>query len=161
MYQNKKTYDIAVVCLNGHLITNTLTSAPHEATRFCSDCGERNIAKCEHCGEPIRGATRVYMEGYTYQTPSFCHSCGHEFPWLTRKLEQADRLVDLIENLTEEERSVYKSDIRELIKDTPKATVAGISIKKLLIKTPQNIKDSLKDILVNVASEAVNKMMLG
>ena len=48
-------YEQALVCLNGHLITDHLLSAPQRAAPFCKKCGAETISECPSCTAPIQG----------------------------------------------------------------------------------------------------------
>ena len=42
-------YDIAQICLNGHVITEKARGAPEFAQKFCKKCGESTITECQSC----------------------------------------------------------------------------------------------------------------
>src|SRR6202035_1814042 len=46
-------YEQALVCENGHLITDALRLAPERAVPFCKKCGAPTLSTCPSCSAPI------------------------------------------------------------------------------------------------------------
>jgi len=155
-------YLTAQVCLNGHTITNSLERSPNKAEAYCSICSERTITKCPDCNTQIRGY--YYVPGVLdfaqcYSPPSFCHNCGKPFPWTISRLEAAIELADLQEKLNQQEIESLKQDVQDIIKDTPKATIAATRFKKIMLKIGETAAQGFHDILVDIASETAKKII--
>ena len=118
---------------------------------------------CASCNTPIRGYYHVpgVIGFYDYQKPSYCHNCGTAFPWTVSSLEAAREFADELDVLTQEEKEQLKNSFPDLVKNTPKTTVAETRFKKLMKKAGSEAYDGMKSILINVVSEAVKKSMFG
>lgn len=157
-------YEIAQICLSGHII-NTESRNNQECNKaFCSRCGEQTIIACTHCEGSIRGRRMTYGNQpyrYTYHTPSYCDKCGKPYPWTLNSQEAAYELIELSEDLNDVDKEDFKLTITELVKDTPKTTVAIVKFNKYLGRAGKVVATGLKDILVDVVSEAVKKSIWG
>jgi len=63
--------------------------------------------------------------------------------------------------LTEEEYQQFEKDLVELTKDSPKVQVASIRFKKVMGKVGNSIASSVREIVVDVLSEAAKKALWG
>lgn len=157
------TFDIAQICLNGHLITDTASGHPEHRKDFCTECGERTITTCPNCNTSIKG--EEYVPGvigiFQYHKPKYCEKCGHAFPWTKRQSNAVKELIDLSDNLNSEEKSDFKTSIDDLIKSSPNTIVAQAKYKKYIVKAGSEIGKGIKDILVDVVSETVKKAIWG
>ena len=75
-------YDVAQICLNGHVVTSSAGSNPGHTAAFCELCGAKTVTACEQCQTAIRGFH--HMSGVIhsmYDRPAFCFKCGTAFPW--------------------------------------------------------------------------------
>jgi len=153
-------YDTAQVCTNGHVITGMFASSPQFRKKFCDKCGAPTITNCQNCNSPVRG---YYLGGgisfSPYTPPSFCPECGRPYPWTEAKLKAAQDLSDELDNLTPEERSLLKRSLDDIVRDTPQTTVAATRFKKLIAKVGKPAAGALRDILVDIASEAAKKVI--
>jgi len=95
------------------------------------------------------------------QLPSFCPECGKPYPWTEAKLKAAQELSDEIDNLSPEEREILKKSLDDIVRDTPQTPVAATRFKKLVAKAGKVAADGLRDILVDIASEAAKKIIWG
>jgi len=74
------SYTTAQICLDGHLVTDDIQSAPERAQKHCKRCGSSTISQCPGCSTDIRG--RYYQDqdyfdlGISSGLPSYCHECG-------------------------------------------------------------------------------------
>ena len=94
--------DSMQVCLNGHVISDRIKKNPEDTKPFCDECGEKTIAACPKCNEPIPGVkhqSRVTI-AYQLQAPNNCHNCGAAFPWNENEKEQRSAV--------EEEKPIQK-----------------------------------------------------
>jgi len=154
-------YDTAQICTNGHIITDTFITNPEESQKYCNKCGAPTITNCQNCKSPIRGF--YHISGVIYSSdlklPSFCHECGKPYLWTEARLKAAKDLSDEIENLTPEERETLKKSLDDIVRDTPQTTVASTRFKKIAAKAGAVAASALKDILVDIASEAAKKVI--
>ncbi len=58
-------YDVAQVCLRGHLVNSGIKDTPQKSSDHCPKCGQPTITKCPRCGVEIRGQYHSPVEGYT------------------------------------------------------------------------------------------------
>ena len=156
-------YRVAEVCPNGHVITDSADVYPEQREKFCSKCGEATITQCPSCRTNIRGD--YYVEGVfavsEYHPPAYCFNCGNPFPWTERKIEGAIELLQASGNLSEEELEQAKEDLSELTKDSPKVQVASVRFKGVMTKVGENIVSGVREIVIDVLSEAAKKALWG
>lgn len=169
------TYDVAQVCLNGHMVTDRLQSRPEMARNFCSQCGAQTISACQGCKESIPGAlisTTTVGSYYMRRPPrvqqfavrdgavaGFCHGCGKPYPWTASAVTAAKTLADELEELTDAEKLLLRGSIDDLVSDNPQTSVAVLRFKRLMPKIGKHAAEGFKDILINVLSEAVRKQL--
>lgn len=129
-------YDVAQICMNGHVITDMALRGPQHRKKFCDKCGEPTVMQCAECGAQIRGDYYVpsVIGGSRFDSPLYCHSCGKPYPWTTRRLENADELIDIADQLTDEERAALKRELPNLLVDGPRTQVATVRTRQLLAK---------------------------
>ncbi len=152
-------YDVAQVCLNGH-VTNSMTEArPLHSVDFCAACGSRTLTKCESCSAPIRGEYHSRIQAL-YKAPAYCIKCGLPFPWTAARVEAAKSLAEA-SDLTEHEQLQLASSIQDVMTDTPKTEVASLRIRGLLAKAGKEVGSALRKVIVDVASEAAKKIIFG
>ena len=158
----KRGYDVALICENGHVINSLARLAPERNTNYCDECGAKTIDACPACSVSIRGFNLdsgggIFVAGY--DTPSYCHSCGMPFPWTEGKIQTALAIADELDNLSEDERNQLKDSIPDLVKDSPQTQLAIFRFKKLAGKMGSSVVGTFREILVDVVSEAVKKAL--
>jgi len=154
-------YDVALVCLNGHVVSSTLLrDEPEEHSAFCSDCGARTITQCQRCREPIRGeresseAEVLALSPEPFQRAAFCYACGGPYPWTEAAREAAVALVqDSV--LDEREKEAFEQALPDLLADTPKTPAAIGRLRTLLrkmgLESGTLVRDVLKDVITAAA----------
>ena len=154
-------YDVMQVCLNGHKITAMLKSSPEYGKQHCSDCGATTISNCQKCQAGIQGYHHVpgVIGGSLTKVHAFCHECGEPYPWTTARLGAAQELAEELEGLNEEEKETLKASLDDLVRDTPRTTLAATRFKRIVAKAGKGAADTFKDILIGVISEAAKKMI--
>jgi len=155
-----KGYDVAQICVNGHVINSSSESYPQYNKNFCDQCGAETITKCRHCGREIKG----YY--YSFVSPpflrlSFCDNCGKPYPWIESRILAAQELAKKTEGLSSEEKDILKNSIDDIVRDTSSSQVAALRFKKIMVKSGKVVADMFKDILVSIASEAAKKAIWG
>ena len=155
-------YDTAQVCQSGHVITAYLKTSPHKGTKFCNRCGEATIITCPHCGTEIRGEYHsdvvVVAE---FKAPAFCHACGKPCPWTEATLRAAQDLAAGLAGLSPEERNTLAKSLPDIIRDTPRTSLAATRFKALLAKAGPVAAEGFKKILTEMATEVAKKIIFG
>ncbi|MFC1912602.1 DUF2321 domain-containing protein [Chloroflexota bacterium] len=157
-------YEVAQICVNGHVITDSLNSNPEVGRDFCEDCGSPTIMECEYCESSIRGYHHI--EGVIgffpdFKRPSFCPDCGKPYPWTESKIIAAHELAEEMENLSSEDRELLSKSIDDLIVDSPRTELAATRFKKLLLKIGEPAAIALRNLVIDIASETAKKLVLG
>ena len=157
-------YDVMQVCLNGHVITDSLRMFPGDDKTHCPRCGAPTISKCEKCQTDIQGHYRfpdviVAGRGYKTKPPAFCHSCGTQYPWTQARLVAARELAEELEGLSQGERQTLKVSLDDLVRDTPRTTLAATRFKRIISKAGKGAADTFKEIIIGVISEAAKKVI--
>jgi hypothetical protein len=70
-------------------------------------------------------------------------------------------LTEEDENLTDDDRQLLQQTLDDLTKDGPATTLAAARFKRLVSKAGAGTASGLKEILVNVASEAAKRSIWG
>jgi len=156
------TYDVAQICLNGHVITTMANGASARRQKFCETCGQQTTTACAKCNATIRGyysVPGVISIGGEYDLPRFCYECGDPYPWTSSKLQAAHNLADELDDLSDAERNTLKKSFDELVHDSPNTEVAAVRVKKILAKAGTAGIGMFKSILVDVLSEAAKKSL--
>jgi len=158
-------YDVAQICLNGHIITRNANSSPEFRQNHCKKCGEPTIMKCPSCNTDIQGEYHVdgvLVGGFkTPPPPNFCHECGQPYPWTERKIQAARELADEFDELSNEDREKLKSDLDNLYKDTPQTEVAATRFKRIMSKVGKDSYSAMKSIVTDITSETIKKSLFG
>jgi hypothetical protein len=149
-------YDNAQVCTNGHIITQFADREPEHLQNFCEKCGAATIRACPKCSKKIQGFNYSSSTSRR-QAPPFCYECGTPFPWTAQILATAQRLAEEDAHFSVEEREQFQESLTAIVKQTPNSPLAVSRFKKLLTKGGRVLSDGLRDILVDVMSEAVKK----
>ena len=154
-------YDIAQVCINGHVVNSSTNERPQHNKEYCEKCGSKTIIKCQQCGTQIQG--EYHVEGVFgishYQAPSFCIKCGKPFPWTEAKIVAAQELANEMDGLSEKEREILSKSIDDIVNENPRTILATTRVKKLLPKIGKQFGEAFRDILVDIASETAKKAL--
>ena len=156
-------YDVAQICMKGHVINDRVRDYPAHNQNYCDKCGSETVTKCS-CEESIRGdyvVPGVFGGTRSYDPPKYCHKCGKPFPWTEEALEVGAQLAEEIEELSPEERKRLKQIIADLTIESPRAELAKKRFKGLSGKLGKDSYEALKGVLVNVVSEAMKKALFG
>lgn len=172
MHQVHGIYLTALVCKNGHVATYRLEAEQETKINFCTACGQEMVSTCAGCSEPIRGAHAfvqcseswgdLHLQAHynAIQDPQcpplFCHKCGNSYPWTEAILIAAQNLVEEAD-IPNDEKEKLKRSIPDLMSDTPRSKVAVAVVKKWLDKATTTTVSAFREIIVDVASEAVKK----
>lgn len=151
-------YDTALICKNGHEINSMMKEFPEFNTKFCKKCGAEAINACEHCGAEIQGS---YSEGFSanYKIPNYCHACGKAYPWTEEKIKALEETVDLMDELTNEEKIEFKKSAKDISTENPRTNLGALKIKKISTKVGSDLWNGAKEIIIQIGTEAALKTM--
>jgi hypothetical protein len=154
-------YMNAEMCLNGHVITGDVENEPEKTSTFCGQCGAPTIRSCPRCGAFLRG-DHVYQGNITWMTPiKYCHCCGTAFPWTIAKITAAKEHAGEIEGLDETEIKQLQEAIDDLAGGGPRTDLAAGRFKRLMKKASVAVGSGLYKVVVDVASDAAKKLLMG
>lgn len=150
-------YYNATICSNGHVVDEYIANSQ----KFCSICGKETFSNCSHCNEPIRGVIRLddIIGSPPYYKPFYCHSCGSPYPWTQKILDNAIELVSLDDEIDDTSKELIKNAIPELLIDSSTTPVAAAKYKKGMLNAGQLVKDSMRQLLIDVISETSKKIL--
>lgn len=120
---------------------------------------------CQQCDARILGHFNepgvADFTSFVIPAPAFCRSCGKAFPWTSAALETAALLADELEGLSGFEKEELKSTFPDIVRETPRTTLATTRFKKLMVKAGKGAASTFKDVFVDVVSESVKKVIWG
>jgi len=79
---SRSTWDIARICLNGHVLTSHLSEHP-DTGNYCKRCGAKAIDHCPMCDAPVKGEPFNHYS-LKFDPPRFCDNCGAPYPWANK-----------------------------------------------------------------------------
>jgi hypothetical protein len=158
------TYDVALVCLNGHAVNDSTRSQPQHSSPRCKKCGQPTTDRCPDCSTPIRGYYRpedgVYrLYKNPWHPPAYCHQCGKPYAWTERRAAAIAEAIAEVDELTEAEREKLTKSIPDVLAETPNTETAIVRFKKAIAKAGKLGGKLLYDVLTNVAAEGVVKSL--
>lgn len=157
-------YDLAQICLNGHVVNSTARLLPQHNEDRCSQCGTKTITKCPSCSSDIRGEY-IHPDypptNFDFKAPSYCIACGEPYPWTSERIQAAIKLADELDGLTNTQKEQLKATIPELIKNGPSVVLAETRFKKLITKTGETGFQLMKAVLIDIVSETIRKTVFG
>src|SRR5437667_9049207 len=164
---SQSVYDVAQVCLNGHVTNGFSRSSPEFNETFCSNSGERTITVCPTCKHAIRGQIAGSMI-VSFPAPRFCHNCGEAYTWTARSLTAARELAEELENLGTEEKQILSALKRSKFYLRASMILCAIPRKLLLLwfdsktfmrKAGGLAAEQLKSTLREIATESVKRAL--
>jgi|SRR3989339_99298 len=156
-------YDVAQICLNGHVVNSATKDRPAHNKKFCDRCGSQTFTTCSECNKDIQGkyhVAGVFSLSDSFSAPSFCSNCGKPYPWTLAKMQAAQDFSSELENISDEEKKILAQSIDDIVKDSPKTSLAVAKFKRILSKAGGPIVTTFKDIVVEIASETAKKALL-
>jgi hypothetical protein len=157
-------YDVAQICLNGHVVNDCYRWQPQHNSDHCSLCGQKTITKCLKCKADIPGHYRaegVISWSGSGPAPAFCHKCGSGYPWTESRLSAAREYVRELERLNDNEKGILERSLDDLVSDTPKTQLAAVRFKQYAAKAGHVAMEGLKAILIDVMAETAKKSIWG
>ena len=160
---SESQYMSAEVCLNGHPTTGGIEYSPELIAKFCATCGAETIRTCPSCKATIRGDYYVpgFLSTVEYIPPNHCFNCGAAFPWKTAKVNAAKEQVADNEELDATEKEQLQRAIDDLATGGARTVLAASRFKRLMKKAGETVGGGLYKIVVDVASEAAKKALMG
>ncbi|MBU3205580.1 DUF2321 domain-containing protein [Clostridium algidicarnis] len=154
-------YNTAQVCLNGHVITCSYETSLELRQPHCDKCGYDTIIDCPSCLSKIRGHYDVEygLPDSMKSAPAYCYNCGKPYPWTEAYIEATKELLKLEENISKEDFEYFSNNMDSIISDTPKTKVVATKFKIFLNKASKEVSSGIRDILVDIASEAAKKTL--
>ena len=167
-------FKTAQVCQNGHLRNSDTSTHAAKNEIFCSICGAEVISACPHCGSQLRGAYYMnkpiysgtmcnvseerkfssHISGYkdvkisnTVDVPAYCHNCGKPYPWTEATLQTAEHIIDMLDELTPDQKKQLVDFIPDIIVETPQSRYAALVYAKFLDGLQGLAVDCFKDWL--------------
>lgn len=154
------SYDIAQICLKGHLVTSNAGSHPEHKETYCSKCGQSTIMQCQHCNTSIRGAYNVpgvICVGSSFTIPAYCHSCGEPYPWTNATIREFEEIIDMADEIDDVDRAILKEKFPSLLIESTGSTAAALKLSKILkyaeFTTIQALKSAFASKLADSALE--------
>lgn len=150
------SYDIAQICLNGHVINRNFQRYHELNKQYCPYCGEPTIIECLKCHKHIKGEHEVkgvVAIGFKFYAPKFCEYCGAAFPWTQSTISAAKELVAGLNAFSEEQKRQLAEDIEVMIKDTPRTVTAAVRFKDLFELVYGEVLPTLRTVLTGVLSK--------
>ena len=130
--RDESYYDVALICMNGHVVNASTKTSPSHNTPFCEDCGAQTISSCLKCEEDIRGKYHVPLViGGGYDLPSYCHNCGQPYPWTESKIQTAIDIFVEFGGLDDVALEQTKKDLNNIAKDVPQTELSAMRIKRI------------------------------
>jgi hypothetical protein len=157
-------YDVALICLNGHVVNDSSRTSPQFNSKHCERCGEPTIDTCTACNNPIKGDYKVagvLAIGGQSPAPSFCRECGKSFPWTERRLAAAKELADELDGLTDDDKLKLRGALDDLAKEGPKVEPAKLRFKQIMKKVGREGIEMMKSVVTDLVSESVRKSIYG
>ena len=156
-------YDVAQICLNGHVVNNSSISHPAHNADYCPDCGKKTITECPKCTAKIRGDYRVSGLSSFGESPApaFCYKCGARYPWTESSLSAAREYMREVGRLDANELGIWERSLNDLVSETPRTQVAALRFKTLTAKAGPVAMEGVKRILIEVMAETAKKAIWG
>jgi len=160
---DRPDFEVAQICLNGHLITPTAANHPGHRMKFCDRCGAETTMACPSCGAFIRGASTVALafEGWraTCHVPLYCPECGEPYPWTTKRLAAAREAVELLD-MDEIEKERLAEDLERITINTPSTAPAAMRVQEVFKTLGQEAGAVMREVVTSLACEAAKRFLL-
>ena len=85
--------------------------------------------------------------------------CGKPYPWTASEIEAAEELINSFDELHDDEKTSLITSIPNIMNDNVKTNIAAARFKKVMGKLSKSALGSLREILVDIASDAVKKSL--
>ena len=156
-------YDVAQICLNGHVVNSMSKEYSNSNRDFCETCGKKTITHCEKCNNEIKGYHHMENVHASYGStpPSYCPDCGEAYPWTISKINALKELTNELDEISEDEKNKFKESIDDIVIETPKTNLASSRFKLILNKISPEHRTMIKDMGLNLLCESAKKLIWG
>lgn len=156
-------HDVALICLNGHVVNDRSRTSPQLNAKHCDKCGEPTIDSCPSCRKPIQGHYHSphVIVAFGSHAPRFCQECGKAFPWTERRLIAAKELANELEELTNDDKLKLQNSLDDLAREGPKVEPAKFRFTQIMKKVSREGYDMMKTVVTDIVSETVRKAIYG
>jgi hypothetical protein len=144
-------YCAAQICFGGHV--RSADGTDFNSDEHCPQCGKQCIERCPKCKASIRG--RVAHGGPDYVLPSYCHKCGHPYPWMEDRLQTAKELLYHDDKLTIDDKEKLWGLLQHVMSD-PKSDTAPAKKKLFEIglgKAVPATREFFLDLMAKLGAE--------
>ncbi|WDA69233.1 DUF2321 domain-containing protein [Lactococcus lactis] len=149
------------ICLNGHQITTCFEmDDSSDNSEYCQECGKKVISACPNCSKPILGAyisDFILDFDFSCAIPKYCRYCSNPYPWTELVINTTKEILSLEDGINESDKTLINDSIPDLLVDTPKTNLAIVKFKKGFASTSAIVKESLRELLVDIISETAKK----
>ena len=154
-------YHTAQVCLNGHMITDSVDEYPEQRKSFCPRCGARTITNCPSCQSPIHGNydCGIVVIGFDDGLDSYCYNCGKPYPWIVSALEATSQLIMEESSLDNLSKNALVDSLPDIISETPKTRLASVRLKKCLSSFGSFAADGIRQFVIDFGCELAIKII--
>ena len=148
----KLIFQNACICKAGHICNDCTQLMPELNYKFCNICGEETVTHCSACNTAIQGALVRYDELFQQWSvernlnfePAYCPECGTPFPWTQERLHAAQGIIDMLDELSDEQKEELKKIIPDLTVERPRTQLSTL----LLAKAFEKISSFGKEFLI-------------
>ena len=158
----QKGYDVAQVCMNGHVTNDSTQHMPDHNQEYCDKCGKKTITSCTNCQTNIKG---WYWGGgistKEFHPPSYCHKCGNPFPWTETRIKTVIEYSQEFGGLNNIEASELGNAITDIISETPRTQLGASKFKTIMSKVGTESANAIREIIVDIVSETAKKIIWG
>jgi hypothetical protein len=157
MKEARKPTEPAQICLNGHPVNPWFKQHPERNRAHCAKCGAATITECPACQGTIIGGEELGMMGDT--VPKYCVHCGNPMPWLEDAFSRTEELIDVIDDLSPDEKRGLKSCLPDLVNDSSATPVAALKTGKAMKKLEGHFRDAFKQIMFNLIAAKTQALL--
>ena len=159
------SYKIALVCLDGHVVTRDISSnSSFRTMSHCPRCGLKLTNVCLSCGEPLHGNEvndkgQMFVGSKSAPPEAFCYHCGKPYPWTESRFENAELIINELDCLSDVDKEKLCRSLKDLYSETPQTAYAVLLVKKAMLACKGVLKDSFMKMLVDFCCAAVKSQL--
>jgi len=143
------------ICTDGHVKHSNFAN-PHLKWdlkgQFCSECSAALVMGCGKCGCPFEPIFNRHV------LPRFCRACAQPYPWVESRLAAAAEVLRETQ-LGDEEQEQVLTDVRDVVRDAPRAAAAGMRFRRIMDKIGG--VEILRGIVTDILSDAGRRILFG
>jgi hypothetical protein len=144
-----RQHEPAQICRNGHCVNAWSRKSPERNRAFCRECGAATITECPSCHGIILGGEDLGMRA-SENVPKYCVHCGNPMPWMEDAFARTEELIDVIDDLSADEKRALKICLPDLVNETSATPVAALKTGKMIKKLEPHFRDAFKQIMYNL-----------